>query len=80
MAEIQIYFYEDEEAAAEQFSFWQTADGFSALMIGPTKILPPVGAQLTGLDLSKDFFVVVGGSADAVADPSILSPPPPGQD
>ena len=74
MAETSMHFFERAADAAEKFEFYR-ASSFDAAMIGPSKLLTQAGTQISGIDDSKDYFVVIGTTADSVADPTIKPPP-----
>lgn len=75
MAETSLHFFESAEGATEKFEFYRTSS-FDAVMIGPAKLLTPAGTQISGIDDGKDYFVVIGTTADTTADPTIKPPPP----
>ena len=74
MAEAAIHFLATADQATEKFNFYRTV-GFEAVMIGPTKLLTAAGMQISNIDDTKEYFIVIGTNADAIADPAMKPPP-----
>jgi hypothetical protein len=75
MAEASIHFFESSADATAKFEFYRTV-GFAAVMIGPASLSTAAATQISNIDDSKQYYVVIGTNADAVADPTIKPPPP----
>lgn len=66
------FFEEGQKADADAlYQYWISRPQADALIIGPTRLLSSAGTQFPGIENGKQYYMVIGSSANSKANPAI---------